>query len=417
MLHKLVLSLLVFVCIIKTDAQTSVLAVADEFLEKGNYQLALEQLKTEENPSVDVLNKIADIYQKTGNYTNAINYYNQVYTLKPTDKVKEQLGKCYQYTGNSKKAMQLQSEVLKDNPDNLLLQYNLAKLYGANRKTEKAIDLLNGLVVKDPENPNYHYELGEALEKIKKDPLNPYLEAFRLDTTHVKSIYQLAKYYNKVKVRDSADIFIDKGLEIDSENLNFLQLKAQNQFLKKKYDTTIVYLKRLEALNFKTPFVNKLFGLSYFKVDDYENALLYFKKVMKVDFTDTNTLFNIGLVHAAMKEYEKAEMSFYMSIAFQKPDVDKNYFELGKVQLEQKEVKKAITSFQKGYENNQRNYQLLFQIAMLSDDYYKDKKIALNHYKKYIEKFSTYDEKSTLYAKSRIKEINKVLFMKGKEEE
>ena len=45
MLHKLVLSLLVFVCILKTDAQTSVLAVADEFLEKGNYQLALEQLQ------------------------------------------------------------------------------------------------------------------------------------------------------------------------------------------------------------------------------------------------------------------------------------------------------------------------------------------------------------------------------------
>ncbi|MBJ2174844.1 tetratricopeptide repeat protein [Aureibaculum sp. A20] len=416
-MHKKLVVLLFILFISKTDAQTSVLAIADNYLEKGNYQLALEQLKTDKNPTIEVLNKIADIYQKTGNYANAINYYNKIYSLNPSDKVKEQLGKCYQYTGNSKKAMQLQSEVLNDNPDNLLLQYHLAKLYAANRKTKEAIILLEGLVEKDPENPNYHYELGEALNKIKKDPTKPYLEAYRLDTSHVKSMYQLAKYFNKVKVRDSADLFIDKGLEIDSENLNFLQLKAQNEFLKKEYDTTIVYLKRLEALNFKTVFVNKLFGLSYFKNEDYENALLYFNKVKMADFMDTGTLFNIGLVHAAMKEYKKAEMSFYMSIAFQKPEYDKNYFELGKVQLEQKEVKKAITSFEKGYENNSRNYQLLFQIAMLSENYFKDKKIALRHYEQYVENFSSKDEKSTLYAKSRIKEINKELFMKGTEEE
>ncbi len=123
------------------------------------------------------------------------------------------------------------------------------------------------------------------------------------------------------------------------------------------------------------------------------------------------------MVHAAMKEFEKAEMSFYISIAFQKPDVDKNYFELGKVQLEQKEVKKAIESFQEGYKNNPRNYQLLLQIAMLSDDFYKDKKIALRHFEKYMEKFSTYDKKSTLYVKSRIKDIKKELFMKGADKE
>ncbi|RPD97720.1 tetratricopeptide repeat protein [Aureibaculum marinum] len=416
-MHKNIAVLLFIVFIVKIDAQTSVLTVADTSLETGNYQLALKQLKADENPSEEVLFKIASIYQKTGNYANAIKYYDRAYAMNPSDKIKEQLGKCYQYAGNTKKAMQLQSEVLKDNPDNLFLQYNLAKLYAANRKTTEAIVLLKGLIAKDSENPNYHYELGEVLTKIKKDPLKPYLEAFRLDTAHIKSMYQLAKYYNKVKVRDSADLFIDKGLEIDSDNLNFLQLKAQNQFLKKEYDSTIVYLKKLEILNFKTPFVNKLFGLSYYKLKDYEKALLYFNKVKKVDFKDVNTLFNIGLVHAAMQEYDKAEMSFMMSIMFQKPDVDKNYFELGKVQLEQGKIKRALTSFEEGYKNNPRNFQLLFQLAMLSDDYYKDKKIALRHYEEYVEKFSTYDKKSTLYAKSRIKEINKEYFMKGEEQE
>lgn len=400
----------------KTDAQSSVLDVAEASLEQGNYQSALKTLLNEEKKTVEVLLKIAEIYKKTGNYTNAIKFYNIVYALKPSDKVKEQLGKCYQYAGNSKKAIALQSEVLKANPDNLLLQYNLAKLYAATRNSNKAIDLFNDLVKKDSLNPNYFYELGRISEKRKNDPTKFYLKVYQLDSIHVKSIYQLAKFFNKIKVRDSAGLFIDKGLTIDAKNINFLQLKAQHEFLNKEYDTTLVYLKKLEEQDFKTPFVHKLFGLSYFKLKDYENALLNFNKVRKADYKDADNLFNIGLVHVARKEFKNAEMILYLSIAFQKPDIDKNYFELGKAQLEQEEVKKALESFQQGYKNNPRNYQLLFQLAMLTDDYYKDKNVALKHYEKYVEKFSSKDQKSTLYAKSRIKDIKKELFMKAESE-
>lgn len=416
MKNKLILLALLLV-IFKTDAQTSVLAIAEDYLEKGDYQSALQKLKAEESPLVEVLIKIADIYQKTGNYANAINYYNKVYELKPSDKVKEQLGKCYQYAGNSEKAMDLQSQVLKDNPDNLLLQYNLAKLYTASRKTNKAIDLFNGLVEKDTKNPNYYYELGKAFEIIKKDPSKNYLKAFELDSLHIKSIYQLATFFDKIKVRDSSGIFINKGLAISPNNLNFLQLKAQHVFLEKEYDTTIVYLKKLESQNFKTPFVNKLFGLSYFKLGDYENAMLYFEKAKKADRRDANVYYNIGLIHNAKKEFRKAERSFTMSIFFHKPDVDKIYLELGKVQLERKDVKKALESFEQGLKNNPRNRQLAMQIAMTSDGYYKDKSIALKHYEYYVRRFFSYDKESTLYAESRIKEIKKELFMKGVTEE
>jgi hypothetical protein len=71
-----------------------------------------------------------------------------------------------------------------------------------------------------------------------------------------------------------------------------------------------------------------------------------------------------------MKNYKFAEMSFMLSIMNQKPELDKNYLKLGMIQLALNEQKRAITSFEKGLENNSRNYELLFQLALASDNYY-----------------------------------------------
>ncbi len=397
----------------KMDAQNSILKLSDSLMQVGNYQAALQKLEKINNSSADIFEKIAGIYQKVGDNSKAIENYMKAYQLNPSDKIKEKLGKSYQFRGNSDKAIRLYNEVLSANPDNLLLKYNLAKLYMAERKTSFAVKLLKELIQKDSLNPNYYYQLGEVYEKLNKDPSKVYLKAYALDSLHLKSIYNLAKFYKSIKVKDSTGLFIDIGLKISPDNLNFIQLKAQNEFLKKEYDTTLVYLKELEKQNFETMFVYKLFGLSYYNLKEYENALIYFRKASQKDFKDTTISYNLGLVYKALKDYKKAEMSFLMSIMFQKPQVDKNYYQLGLVQLEQGNQKKAIESFEEAFKNNPGNHIVLLRLAIISDDYYKDQKIAIKHFEKYIDKFSKKDEESTLYVKGRIKEIKKELFIKG----
>jgi tetratricopeptide (TPR) repeat protein len=416
-MKKNLIFILLLLLTFKTEAQISILKVADSILETGNYQTALAELEKVKEPSFEILEKIAGIYQKTGNNSKAIEYYDKAFLIKPTDKIKEQLGKSYQSTGNPDKAIQLYNEVLQANPDNLLLKYNLAKLYMSEKKVKKAIELFNELSKKDSLNPNYQYQLGIAYEKLGKsgfaNSANSFLKAYKIDSLHLKSIYNLAKFYRKLKFKDSTTLFIDKGLKINPKSINFNQLKANDAFLNKEFDTALVYLKKLEDLNFKTMFTYKIYGLTYLNMKNFEKAKEYFEIAQKMNFKDASVVYNLGLVEKEMKNYKKAAYYFVMSIYYQKPKLDKNYYQLGLMQLEQKEIKVALISFEEGLKDNWKNYQLLFQLALTSDDYYKDKKIALQYFEKYIDSFSDRDKGSTLYAKQRIKEIKKKLFMSG----
>ena len=414
MKKKLIFALLL-VSIFNIKAQTSVLKTADSILQTGNYQAALIELQKERKPSFEVLEKMARIYQKVGNHSKAIHYFNSAYALHSSDKIKEQLGKSYQLLGNSDKAIEIYTQVLQTNPDNLLLKYTLAKLYMSERKVNKSIELLKALSKKDSLNPNYQYQLGVAYQKLGQkgvfDSANSFLKAYKIDSLHLKSIYNLAKFYRKLKFKDSATIFINRGLKINPKSINFNQLKVKDAFYKKEFDTTLVYLKRLEDLHFKTKFVYKLYGLTYLNIRDFTAAETSFKKALRIDFTDASILYNLGLVYTALQDYKTAEYHFLLSILQQKPTIDKNYYQLGMVQLKQKKTKRALKSFEKGYKNNSKNYLLLFQLALTSDDFYKDKKIALQHFEKYIDTFSEKDAASTIYAKQRIKEIKTTLFM------
>lgn len=55
----------------------------------------------------------------------------------------------------------------------------------------------------------------------------------------------------------------------------------------------------------------------------------------------------------------------------------------------------------------------MYQLALVSDSFFKDKKIALKHYEKYVDKFEEKDKEQADFAKRRIKEIKKTLFING----
>jgi tetratricopeptide (TPR) repeat protein len=115
----------------------------------------------------------------------------------------------------------------------------------------------------------------------------------------------------------------------------------------------------------------------------------------------------------ALKEHKKALFDYMWATTKGKKKRDEAYYGLGTVYLETNKRSEAIAMFKQALKENRNNYKALYQLALTEDSFYKDKKIAYQHYKNFIEKFRGRDKDLANYSKRRISEIKKEYFMKG----
>lgn len=401
--------------VLKTEAQSSVFTVVDSLLLKGNYQKALVLLDNTQPKTFAVLEKVASIYQSIGNENKALKYLNKALELENSETAKVKLAQLYLAMGLTSKAVETYEILIKNDTSNLLVANSLGKLYLAQNQPKRAEKLFRFLQSKDPENPNFPYQIGESLEKQNKfnEMGQSYLNAYKLDTLHLKSIFELAKFFKALRFQDSTTLFINKGLQIDSNNINFNQLKANDLYFAKDFKNTLTYLKKLDSLNYISVSTYEMAGMCYYNLQEFDLAETYFKKAIRLDPSDYTIYYRLATLYYDKKDYKMSKFFLFQSIGAAKPDLDRQYFLIGIIYKEENNLKEAIDSFEKSYQNNYSNYKALFELATTSDVYYEDKKIALKRFQQYISRFKRNDEKMTIYAENRIEEIKKHYFLKG----
>jgi tetratricopeptide (TPR) repeat protein len=325
------------------------------------------------------------------------------------------LAKNYRSLKQSKKAIKIYEEIVAKDSLNLVLKYQLGKLYLLNKKPKKAVDIFTYLIDNDKTNANYSYYLGLSYALgAKRDPMiNSFLDTYAKDSTHLRAIARLAKSYNKLKDTDSTQLFVNKGLALNRNHIDLSKLKINYLFRDKKYKKAIPYLLNLDTIDKKDTYSASMLGKTYFKLDSLDKAKKYFTKLSRMD--RENFKANTYLGHIAMLEedYRAAFFNYFMATSIGKNKRDEEYLGLGNMYLKTDKPKQAINAYEEAFKENRRNYNALYQLAKLSDDYYKDKKIAYKLYVKYIETFYDRDTVIDAFVKRRIKDIKKDYFMKG----
>ena len=414
-MKKILITLLFIIVALKTEAQSSVFTIVDSLLLKGNYQKALILLEKEEPKTILVFDKIATIYQTVGNYNKAINYYEKALKNENREEIKVKLSSAYNSAGLSSKSISIYEEIIEKDTSNLLVANSLGKLYLAKNNVKKAEVLFRFLNKKDSLNPNYLYQIAQCLAKQHKELAmgQSYLNAYNLDTLHIKSIYELSKFFKELKDKDSTMLFINKGLKIDSTNLNFLQLKANVLYFSKDFKGTITYLNKLDSLNFRSINTYEMFGMSYLNLDDFALAEKHFKNALRLERNNSKILYRLGALYYEKKDFKLSQLYLMQSIIYGRGDLDKQFLLSGTIAKEEFNLKVAINYFKDAVKYNRDNVNALFQLAFASDSYFKDKKIAFKHYKDFVQRFEGKNDKLTSYANNRIKEIKKEYFLKG----
>ena len=135
---------------------------------------------------------LADSLYSIGNYSKAINEYSKVGGLSAA----LQIARSYNATGNYEKAITQYKYVVEEDVKNQLAQFELGKLLLKVNRFEEAKSVFTNLSNLNTTNPEFLFYLGEVNRHLNATDasLKQYKKAIRLDSTHLRSLFQLAKH-------------------------------------------------------------------------------------------------------------------------------------------------------------------------------------------------------------------------------
>ncbi|WP_340075991.1 tetratricopeptide repeat protein [Leptobacterium sp. I13] len=347
-------------------------------------------------------NKIADSLYLLGNYSKAIAYYQKG---ESTINNQISIAKAYNAIGNYDGAIQKYEQIIAKDSLQIIAQYELGKLYYKTSQTNKAKSIFKLLVKKDSLNPNYYYQIG-MIKMQEKDSsfIVDLKKAVKIDSTHLKSIQEIAKHYLINFTKDSTLYYTDLGLRFYKNSPALTSLKGQYLYTVDKDSAAIVEFEKLLTLGQKTEFIYEKLANAYLSLNDYENALKYYEILLVIDDENPRTHYNMGIAYQQKQENEKAIYHIEESLRLKYVSKANEYLKLTELYKDINDLKNTI-KYYKLLINEVPDYTMgYYQLALMSDVYYKDPNVKLYHFQNFRDKASS-ENKMTEYADRRISEL------------
>lgn len=385
-MNKLLIVILLIICF-KAEAQSSALKLANDLHHSGKYTKAIQAYKKHHNQAV-VFDKIAKSYIALGNYDEGLkNYKNSIDA----------------------------------NPDKSLFKFEYAKLLSRVKKYHDAIEMFKSLINIDSLNPNYHYELGLNLQKTKDTTAQKsFLKTFKLDTTHQKAIFRIARRHLIKRRHTKVDYYVDKGLASYANNKDLISLKAQNFYWKEDYKNSAKWFEKLIALNEKTQQIYEKLSFCYSKLYENEKAIEYGLESLKYDSANVTNLIIQSQLYEKQTQYFKKEESLksaekYMLQALKLIDrpLNTEYSALAGIYSRQKKYKDAIEAYKIAIDEKPGDDFTQFKLTLVKEQYYKDIESVIKAYEGFLKKFP--NSKLKEMANYRLQQLKEKKFLKAED--
>lgn len=353
----------------------------------------------------------ADSLYKSGNYSKAIEAYAKV---NERSQVYDRIARSYMAIGNYDLALENYQQAVEGDPTNELALYEYAKLLSKTKKFQTSVKVFEQLMNIDYRNPNYHYEMGLAQNRLKDSTaINRFIAAFQLDRTHQKTIYQIAKHYLKRGRFSLVDHYTEIGLEHYENNVELISLKAQSDFGRQYYTKAQKSFEKLIELGESSEFIHEKLSVCYAQNYDFDRAIEQKKKLLELDPYNTNAMSSISIYYQQLKDYENAEKYMRQVITLRDLPLDYEFEQLGVALNRQDKHKDAIEAFKRAVKENPKNLSAAFYIVSTKDKFYADIDAKIKLYEDFIQ---AHPETSySKLAQYRLKQLKEEKFLQEKE--
>jgi len=366
-------------------------------------------IKAEAQESISAL-AIGDSLYTLGDYSKAMNYYRQ---LPEGEQIQFKIAKSYEALGNNPKAIQYYNNVIVNNPKAIQAKYAFGRLLFKTAKFQVADSIFENLSFENPSNPNYVYQRGLIKEKQQDSSAILFFQkTYILDSNHINAIYKIAKLKLEKRQFVESEIFIKKGLYIDSLSIRFLTLKALKHYHNKEYHKSIEVYEKLLRLGKNSERLHYNLANSYSQVLKIEEATKqYILLINGYDDKNSDYHYLLGLSFRALHYNEKAKRQLELAIALKFTSLDVEYLTLAMLYKRERNFKKTLEYLELALMDNSNNELASYQLAVASDNYFKDKKTVIRYYEKYLKKFGETGRMRNM-VKARISDLKKEVHFK-----
>ena len=346
---------------------------------------------------------IADSLYATGNYIQAINSYAALGTANAGI----QIARAYNAIGNYQKAIAQYRGVLQKDFKQELAQFELGKLLLKTNKAFAAQELFEVLTVNNPANPEYHYQLGESI-RARDDmdkSIQHYKQAIVVDSTHLRSLFQLSKYYLVKRETDSVITYTNQGLEFYPEDVALLNLKALAYFNNAKFSKAIPLFEQLLVLGERKTYLFMKLGMAYFKTWELDKAKEMYAEALILEDDNAAAYFELGQVYLKNRQLDSAEISIKKAVEVQIPFLAEEYETLAGIERKKENLKGAFDYYTLAHKEDPELPRLYWQVCALYDQLYKDPAKKLANYERFVNQYGTEQPYLSEMVQKRISEL------------
>ena len=199
------------------------------------------------------------------------------------------------------------------------INFALANIYERTNRKQQAIERYEKVLVNNPDFEQAHFSLayiyddiseeeGKSFEDdIVKKAMYHYQEALKLNNNNFWSHINLGSIYERFNNNEEALKHFSKAYEIDNTKEMVCYNLGVVYYKLKEYQKSLGFYK--EELTKENPFKSTYYNLGILYKDgfqDYENAKYYYLKGLEINNEDYNIWYNLGCVHALIKDYKNA---------------------------------------------------------------------------------------------------------------
>ena len=350
-------------------------------------------------------NKVMDFFQAQ-QYEEVINYLSPFLSQDSNNiELLGLLGYAYYSNDDSKSAKKYFEKIFNLDSNNVSAIQYLANI--ENRKSpETSKALTYRLIHLQSSKAIYYKQLAELYrrETSKDSALFYYAQAYQLSPENTKIAAGFADILIETKNFSKADSILKIGLEKDSMNISFLELRINSAYQAKDYQSAIIPGERL--LKMEGPFPTSLTRLAscYYNLKKYDDCVRICEFLNDQDASSETTFYYEASALSKLKVFEKSNELLEKCLALAISNrAETYYYTLGGNYDGLKQYKKSIAQYDTAYYLF-KDPLMLYNCGIICETKLHNESLAKKYYGKYIEmaKPKTEDEKKA-YNYARMK--------------